>query len=274
MVLPANVQGRPQGQGLQQGHHQAGGRGWKEDFGSRQKKEPPLDLSGPRARLYMPVDKVVAACGKGGDAFEGNTKPTGRRSNLEDGPARTERGPVCKGHPQQEVRNRSPPFNMTTLSPPHAPLGQFPRLQGANIGPRLPGGTHYQPNRPPRFQPRFPTEKKTRKPLATLVSSEKDNFKIATNSYSTHRPPPTFKPVNSETLLKMKPEVFQAEVAPESFDLLDQLESAVAESLGAGKEMVAKTVADSWRNQVCNEHGTHIRIENSWREFSIIGKKT
>ena len=124
MVLPANVQGRPQGQGLQQGHHQAGGRGWKEDFGSRQKKEPPLDLSGPRARLYMPVDKVVAACGKGGDAFEGNTKPTGRRSNLEDGPARTERGPVCKGHPQQEVRNRSPPFNMITLSPPHAPLVQ------------------------------------------------------------------------------------------------------------------------------------------------------
>merc|ERR1712013_977779 len=29
-------------------------------------KEVPLDLSGPRARLYMPVDKVVAACGKGG----------------------------------------------------------------------------------------------------------------------------------------------------------------------------------------------------------------
>ena len=33
-------------------------------------------------------------------------------------------------------------------------------------------------------------------------------------------------------------------------DLLSQLEEAVVESLGAGKEMIAKAVADSWRPQV------------------------
>ena len=51
-------------------------------------------------------------------------------------------------------------------------------------------------------------------------------------------------------LLEAKPNIAQVEVALDSFDLLDQLEMAVAESLGVGKEMVAKAVADSWRNQV------------------------
>ena len=41
-------------------------------------KEIPLDLSGPRARLYMPVDKVVAACGKGGSPT--NMRSLGPRS--------------------------------------------------------------------------------------------------------------------------------------------------------------------------------------------------
>ena len=36
-------------------------------------------------------------------------------------------------------------------------------------------------------------------------------------------------------------------------DLLSQLEEAVVESLGAGKEMIAKAVADSWRPQVCSK---------------------
>ena len=63
--------------------------------------------------------------------------------------------------------------------------------------------------------------------------------------------PVILKSVDRDALFEAKPDMAEVEVNPESFDLLDQLEMAVAESLGAGKEMVAKAVADSWRGQVC-----------------------
>ena len=78
-------------------------------------------------------------------------------------------------------------------------------------------------------------------------------FKAATAPYNMCQPPAppvTVKSVARTVLFEGKPDVAQFEVSPESFDLLDQLEMAVAESLGAGKEMVAKAVADSWRSQV------------------------
>ena len=250
MVLPANVQGRPQGQGLQQGHHQAGGRGWKEDFGSRQKKEPPLDLSGPRARLYMPVDKVVAGCGKGGSAFEENTQRTGRGSRLEDC-SRTERRAVYEGNPKQEIGNRNPPLRTPpTQQSPYAPPGQYLRQHRAGSGPLLPGGGNHQTNRSVRLQPRFPVEKKSKKIPFKSVSSEK----APTQTYSMCQPPATpviKKPVVGDFLFEAKSDAARVGVTLDSFDLLDQLEMAVAELLGAGKEMVAKAVADSWRNQVC-----------------------
>ena len=59
------------------------------------------------------------------------------------------------------------------------------------------------------------------------------------------------KPVVGDFLFEAKSDAAEVGVTLDSFDLLDQLEMAVAESLGAGKEMVAKAVADSWRNQVC-----------------------
>ena len=59
------------------------------------------------------------------------------------------------------------------------------------------------------------------------------------------------KPVVGDFLFEAKSDAARVGVTLDSFDLLDQLEMAVAELLGAGKEMVAKAVADSWRNQVC-----------------------
>ena len=60
------VSRRDHGQGQQEGkrEQQQGGRG---------EREQGLDLRGPRARLYMSVDKVVAACGK--DVLSSNVLP-------------------------------------------------------------------------------------------------------------------------------------------------------------------------------------------------------
>ena len=60
------VSRRDHGQGQQEGkrEQQQGGRG---------EREQGLDLRGPRARLYMSVDKVVAACGK--DVLSSNLPP-------------------------------------------------------------------------------------------------------------------------------------------------------------------------------------------------------
>merc|ERR1712013_977059 len=46
-------------------------------------------------------------------------------------------------------------------------------------------------------------------------------------------------------------------------DLLSQLEEAVMESLGAGKEMIAKAVADSWRPQVEDLKEIHGKVLSS-----------
>ena len=249
VVLPVGAQGtrRPEGQR----NHQAGGRSWKEDFGNRPNKEPPLDLSGPRARLYMPVDKVVAGCGKSGSAFEENIQRTGRGSSLEDC-SKTERRAVYEGNPRPEVGNRNAPFRTppTQQSPPHAPLGQGFRQHRASSGPLLPGGGNHQPNRSVRLQPGFPVEKKSKRLPFKSVPSEK----AATQTYSMSQrpaPPVVKKPVVGDFSCEAKSDAAQVGVTLDSFDLLDQLEVAVAESLGAGKEMVAKAVADSWRNQVC-----------------------
>jgi len=269
VVLPVGVQGtrRPEGQ------RQAGGRSWKGEIGSGRNKEPPLDLSGPRARLYMPVDKVVAGCGKGGGpTFEENTQRMGRGSSLEDCSSRTGRGSTHEGNPRQDFGNRSPPFKTSaTHQPPHAPSGQYIRQHRASSGPLLPTGVHHQPNRPPRLQPRFPAvEKRNRKLPFKSASSEKANFnlkfKAATAPYNMCQPPAPpviVKSVARTVLFEGKPDVAQFEVSPESFDLLDQLEMAVAESLGAGKEMVAKAVADSWRSQVADLEDIHKKVLSS-----------
>ena len=246
VVLPVGAHGtrRPEGQR----NHQAGGRSWKEDFGSRPNKEPPLDLSGPRARLYMPVDKVVAGCGKGGSAFEENTQRTGRGSSLEDCSKTERRAVLC---PRPEIGNRIPPSRTPpTQQSPHAPSGQYLRQHRAGSGPLLPGGGNHQPNKSVRLQPRFPVEKKSKKIPFKSVSSEK----APTQTYSMCQPPATpviKKPVVGDFLFEAKSDAARVGVTLDSFDLLDQLEMAVAELLGAGKEMVAKAVADSWRNQVC-----------------------
>ena len=252
-MLPVGVQGTRRPEGQRHHQQQAGGRSWKEDFSPN--KERPLDLSGPRARLYMPVDKVVAGCGKGGPAaFEGNTQRSGRGSSLEVC-SRAERTPLYEGNPRQEIGNRNPPFRtgkaLQQSSSHHAPPGQYLRQQHrASTGPlQVPGGVYYQPpNRSTRLQPRFPVEKKGKKlPAFKSVSSEK----AATLTYSMCQPPAPPRVIEKpDFLLEAKPNITQVEVAPDSFDLLDQLEVAVAESLGVGKEMVAKAVADSWRNQV------------------------
>ena len=242
-MLPVGVQGTRRLEG--QRRHQAGGKSWKEDFGSSPNKEPPLDLSGPRARLYMPVDKVVARCGKEGLAFEENSRRTGRGSSLEEC-SRSERGSVYEGDSRQEIV-KIPPFRTTA---PHAPQRQYLRYHKASSASLLPGGVHHQPNRPARLQPRFSVEKKSKKFPFKSVSSDK----TATTMYSMCQPPtpPVIKkPVARDILFDAKPDVAQFEVTLDSFELLDQLEMAVAESLGAGKEMVAKAVADSWRDQVC-----------------------
>jgi len=261
VVLPVGVQGtrRPEGQ------RQAGGRSWKETFGRSPNKEPPLDLSGPRARLYMPVDKVVAGCGKGGSAFEENTQRTGGGSSLEDC-SRTERRSVYEGNPRQEIGNRTLPFRVpaTQQSHHHAPLGQYIRQHRASSGPLLPGGrgVNQQPNRSVRLQPRFPVEKKSKRLPFKSVSSEK----AATQAYSMRQPPapPVIgKPVVEDFLFEAKSDKAHVGVTLDSFDLLDQLEMAVAESLGAGKEMVAKAVADSWRNQVTDLEEIHKKVLSS-----------
>merc|ERR1719209_1145519 len=268
VVLPVGVQGtrRPEGQ------RQAGGRSWKGEIGSGRNKEPPLDLSGPRARLYMPVDKVVAGCGKGGGPiFEENTQ-RGRGSSLGDCSSRTGRGSAYDGNLRQDFGNRSPPFKTSaTHQPPHAPSGQYIHQHRASSGPLLPTGVHHQPNRPPRLQPRFPAvEKRNRKLPFKSVSSETASFnlkfKAATAPYNMCQPPAppvTLKPVDRDVLFEAKPDVTEVEISPESFDLLDQLEMAVAESLGAGKEMVAKAVADSWRGQVTDLEDIHKNVLSS-----------
>ena len=245
-MLPVGVQGTRRPEGQRHHQQQAGGRSWKEDFSPN--KERPLDLSGPRARLYMSVDKVVAGCGKGGPAaFEGHTQRSGRGSSLEVC-SRTEKARVYEGNPRQEIGNRNPPFRtgkaMQQSTSHHALQGQYLRQQHrASSGPlQVPGGVYHQTlNRSSRLQPRFPVEKKGKKlPAFKSVPSEK----AATPTYSMCQPPAPPR------VIEAKPNIAQVEVALDSFDLLDQLEMAVAESLGVGKEMVAKAVADSWRNQV------------------------
>ena len=117
-------------------------------------KEEPLDLSGPRARLYMPVDKVVAACGKGGSLgevphqYEKPWPKVGRGA-----PSKVERFPQPKA-----IKSRMP-------APAPPPQGLSLHHQRP-VGPALlrpPPPTMYRPNRPPRFQPRYPVEKKITK---------------------------------------------------------------------------------------------------------------
>ena len=72
--------GGHQGQSGRGGHQGSGGRredqghgGQRLEQGQRARREE-LDLAGPRARLYMPVDQVVADCGKAGVAGSCGTR--------------------------------------------------------------------------------------------------------------------------------------------------------------------------------------------------------
>ena len=120
----------------------------------RSDKEEPLDLSGPRARLYMPVDKVVAACGKGGSLGEVPHQYEKPWPKVGRGAAsKVERFPQPKA-----IKSRMP-------APAPPPQGLSLHHQRP-VGPALlrpPPPTMYRPNRPPRFQPRYPVEKKITK---------------------------------------------------------------------------------------------------------------
>lgn len=204
-----------------------------------------MDLSGPRARLYMPVDKVVAACGKGGSLGEVPHQYEKPWPKVGRGVAsKVERFPQPKA-----IRSRMP---APAPPPPRPPLHhQRP------VGPvllRPPAPTMYRPNRPPRFQPRFPVEKKINK-LPSGVVAHKSVIPSGNSGAAVHNkypPLPSEKGDFQHVLSKVKAaEEDLLDQPKEHGDLLSQLEEAVVESLGAGKEMIAKAVADSWRPQVC-----------------------
>ena len=204
-----------------------------------------MDLSGPRARLYMPVDKVVAACGKGGSLGEVPHQYEKPWSKVGRGVAsKVERFPQPKA-----IRSRMP---APAPPPPRPPLHhQRP------VGPvllRPPAPTMYRINRPPRFQPRFPVEKKINK-LPSGVVAHKSVIPSGNSGaavHNKHPPLPSEKGDFEHVLSKVRAvEEDLLDQPKEHGDLLGQLEEAVVESLGAGKEMIAKAVADSWRPQVC-----------------------
>ena len=202
-----------------------------------------MDLSGPRARLYMPVDKVVAACGKGGslevpNQYEKSWPKVGRSAA-----AKVERFPQPKA-----IRSRMPA--------PAPPTPRLPLHHQRSVGPvllRPPALTMYRPNRPPRFQPRFPVEKKIIK-LPSGGVAHKSVIPSSSSGEAVHNkypPLPSEKGDFQHVLSKVKAaEEDLLDQPKEHGDLLSQLEEAVVESLGAGKEMIAKAVADSWRPQV------------------------
>ena len=72
-LLDTDSPSQQEGWGCKQQQQQ---RGSRSDHGQGQqegRREQGLDLRGPRARLYMSVDKVVAACGK--DVLSSNVLP-------------------------------------------------------------------------------------------------------------------------------------------------------------------------------------------------------
>ena len=111
-----------------------------------------------------------------------------------------------------------------------------------------------RPNRPPHFQPRrFPVEKKINK-LPSGDVAHKSVIPSGSSGAAVHNkyPPLTSgKGDFQHVLSKVEAEEEDLLDQPKEYgDLLSQLEEAVVESLGAGKEMIAKAVADSWRPQV------------------------
>ena len=222
----------------------------------RSDKEEPLDLSGPRARLYMPVDKVVAACGKGGSLGEVPHQYEKPWHKVGRGAAsKVERFPQPKA-----IRSRMPA--------PAPPPPRLPLHHQRPMGPvllRPPAPTMYRPNRPPRFQPRFPVEKKINK-LPSGVVAHKSVIPSGNSGaavHNKHPPLPSEKGDFEHVLSKVRAEEEDLLDQPkEHGDLLGQLEEAVVESLGAGKEMIAKAVADSWRPQVCSKLTPDLLLSN------------
>ena len=203
-----------------------------------------MDLSGPRARLYMPVDKVVAACGKGDSLGEVPNQYEKPWSKVGRGVAsKVERFPQAKA-----IRSRMP----APAPPPPRPPLHHQRPVGLVLRPPAP--TMYRPIRPPRFQPRFPAEKKINKVPSGVVAYKSGipSGNSGAAVHNKHPPLPSEKGDFQHVLSKVKAaEEDLLDQPKEHGDLLSQLEEAVVESLGAGKEIIAKAVADSWRPQVC-----------------------
>merc|ERR1719204_2499108 len=140
------------------------------------------------------------------------------------------------------VRSRMP---APAPPPPRPPLHhQRP------VGPvllRPPAPTMYRPNRPPRFQPRFPVEKKINE-LPSGDVAHKSVIPSGNSGAAVHNkypPLPSGKGDFQHVLSKVEAEEEDLLDQPKEYgDLLSQLEEAVVESLGAGKEMIAKAVAD------------------------------
>jgi len=124
----------------------------------------------------------------------------------------------------------------------------------------------YRPNRPPRFQPRFPVEKKINK-LSSGVAAHKSVIPSGNSGAAVHNkypPLPSEKGDFQHVLSKVRAvEEDLLDQPKEHGDLLGQLEEAVVESLGAGKEMIAKAVADSWRPQVEDLKEIHGKVLSS-----------
>ena len=172
-------------------------------------QEQGLDLRGPRARLYMSVDKVVANCGGSDLAAVGAGEHQSNSRREGAGPA--------AGVANSRPRSCGPPARRGVALLPH-PGAQHQPPPGPHHKAHTRSGPGH--NHKPPAQPRLPVGRTATAPP----------------HFSTSAPPPI---VPEEELQTKDPDVF----------LLEELEAGVLESLGPGQEGVAKEVADGWRGQ-------------------------
>ena len=112
--LQQRVSWRDHGRGQQEGRKE-------QQQGGRREEERGLDLRGPRARLYMSVDKVVAACGK--DVLSSNVPPrptvastrTSKQPSAREPPYRP--GPPARGVAALLPAAPSPSAGVTQFRP-------------------------------------------------------------------------------------------------------------------------------------------------------------
>ena len=235
--------GGHQGQGGRGGHQGPGGRreelgpgGPRLEQGPRARREE-LDLAGPRARLYMPVDQVVADCGKAGGC--------GSSGAL---------GPPPDHQP--------PPYR-PSLPPPRVGA---PIRRGGALLPSPPPQARNAPFQPPQPRPQAEVVSRgdSRAPGTKALPQAKAHNMVPFD-YNASRPPPPIVPSPEKTPLetRMEEKVEEAVGGTGPTDLLEELREEVAEALGQGKEGVAVAVAESWREQEGELAKIHAEILSS-----------